>query len=175
MDVQNRTAEKTIEVNAEAQLRLLIPTEIARISVIAANAMRVLSTCSNTSELLPAVQGLSDHISVWYDGLPQSAKVDELFHTPWDETRCTLSYVHMGHLGAITLIFRRTLSMYKHRSREQQNPTHPDERARLIAIFNDGIAAAKQASHILYLFLGEQAGIRHCWSVMYVLPSTLLS
>lgn len=132
--------------------------------------MRVLSACSTTRELLPAVHGLSEHIRVWYDGLPENAKAIVLFHTPWDESKSTLSYVHMGHLGAITLIFRRTLSIYKHRSRDQQNPIRPDERARLIAIFNDGIAAAKQASHILYFFLIEQAGIRHCWSVMYVLP-----
>jgi hypothetical protein len=37
----------------------------------------------------------------------------------------------------------------------------------LAAIFNDGLVAAKQASQILYLLLREQAGIRHCWTVMY--------
>jgi hypothetical protein len=82
-----------------------------------------------------------------------------------------LAYVHLGHLGAITLIFRRTLSIYKHRSRDQTHSLHASERGRLAAIFNDGLVAAKQASHMLYLLLGEQAGIRHCWTIMYGLTS----
>ena len=134
--------------------------------------MRILSACSTTHELLPAVQGLFDHMSAWHDGLPQIAKASELSHTPWDESKVTLAYIHMGHLGAITLIFRRTLSMYKHTPKDQNQSLHPAERGRLAAIFNDGLVAAKQASHILYLLLGEQAGIRHCWTVMYDLTSS---
>ena len=132
-------------------------------------AMRVLSACSTTLELLPAVQNLLDHISVWHDDLPAAAKASELTRTPWTESQVALAYVHLSHLGAITLIFRRTLSMYKHRPKGQKDPLHPAERGRLVAIFNDGLVAATQASHILHIFLGEQAGIRHCWMVMYVL------
>ena len=129
--------------------------------------MRVLSACSTTHELLPAVQGLFDHMSAWHDSLPPIAKASELSQTPWDESKVTLAYVHLGHLGAITLIFRRTLGMYKHKSRGQNHSLQPAERGRLAAIFNDGLAAAKQASHLLYILLGEQAGIRHCWTLMY--------
>jgi hypothetical protein len=155
--------DKAAEASAEAQLRV----EVARVTVISAIAMRILSACSTTHELLPAVQGLFDHMSAWHDGLPQLAKASELSQTPWDESKVILAYIHLGHLGAITLIFRRTLSMYKHRSKDQKHSLHPAERGRLAAIFNDGLVAAKQASQILYLLLSEQAGIRHCWTVMY--------
>jgi hypothetical protein len=160
------------ETSAEAQFRLQISGEVARVSVVAAMAMRILSACSTTHELLPAVQGLFDHMSAWHDGLPQIAKASELSQTPWDEFKVTLAYIHLGHLGAITLIFRRTLGMYKHTSKDQKHSLHPAERGRVAAIFNDGLAAAKQASNILYLLLGEQAGIRHCWTVMYDLTSS---
>lgn len=129
--------------------------------------MRILSTCSTKRELLPAVQGLFDSISVWHNGLPRIAKASELSQTPWNESKVILSYVHLGHLGAVTLIFRRTLSMYKHSLGGQKHVLHPAERGRLATVFNDGLVAAKQASHILYLLLGEQAGIRHCWTAMY--------
>ena len=106
-------------------------------------AMRILSACSTTHELLPAVQGLFDHMSAWHDGLPQIAKASELSHTPWDESKVTLAYIHMGHLGAITLIFRRTLSMYKHTPKDQNQSLHPAERGRLAAIFNDRLRAGE--------------------------------
>jgi hypothetical protein len=129
--------------------------------------MRTLSACSTTRELLPAVEGLVEHISAWHDGLPPIARASELSRTPWGESKVVLAYIHLGHLGAITLIFRRTLSMYKQRPGRQKHTLHPAERGRLAAVFNDGLVAAKQASHILYLLLGEQASIRHCWTLMY--------
>jgi hypothetical protein len=164
--------DNAAKTSVEAQFRSQIPIEVARVAVIAAMAMRILSACSTTHELLPAVQGLFDHMSAWHDGLPPIAKASELSQMPWDESKVTLAYVHLGHLGAVTLIFRRTLSMYKNRSKDQKHSLHPAERGRLAAIFNDGIVAAKQASQILYLLLGEQAGIRHCWTVMYDLTSS---
>jgi hypothetical protein len=167
--IQDTRADNASAINAEAQVLLLASVEVCRVSVIAAIAMRTLSACSTRHELLPAVQGLVEHISAWHDGLPPIARASELSRTPWGESKVFLAYIHLGHLGAITLIFRRTLSMYKQRPGRQKHTLHPAERGRLAAVFHDGLVAAKQASHILYLLLGEQAGIRHCWTLMYAL------
>jgi hypothetical protein len=72
----------------------------------------------------------------------------------------------LNHLGAITLMFRRTLSVYKLKTGGQKHILKPAERSQLASIFTDGAMAAKQSAQILYLFLDEQAGIRHCWAVM---------
>lgn len=144
--------------------------QIANIAVIAAKAMRVLTACDTPATLLPAVQNLFDDMELWYRELPAVAKSTELSHTPWDESKVCLGYVHLGHLGAITLILRRTLSIYRPTLGRQKQVIYPAERAKVSAVLNDGIIAAKQSSRILYLFLGEQAGIRHCWAVMYISP-----
>lgn len=155
-----------MQIDAATQMRILLPNEFTRIAIIAARVMKVLAACSTPDSLLPAVRTLSKEIGQWYDGLPPTANSNELAHTPWDEPKVALAYVHLGHLGAITLIFRRTLSVYKHKFGSQKHRLQPAERSQLATIFVDGIVAAKQSSQILSLFLGEQAGTRHCWAVM---------
>jgi hypothetical protein len=155
-------------------MRISIPIETTRITVIAAKAMRILAACTSPNILLPAVRSLFGEIGDWFDGLPPLAAATELSQTPWDEHRACLSYSHLFHLGSITLIFRRTLSIYRHKSAGQRHVLQPAERSQLATIFSDGIVAAEQSSRILHLFLGEQAGIRHCWAIMYVPPSILM-
>lgn len=130
--------------------------------------MRVLTGCDSKATLLPTVNTLYMEIRSWYDDLPPNAKANELFQSPWEDSMVCLGYIHLGHLGALTLIMRKTFSIYRPDIGVQKRPLQPAERAQLAIILNDGIVAAKQSSRILYLFLGEQASIRHCWSVMYV-------
>lgn len=163
---QTMKADKGIEVDASTRIRILIPIEITRISFIAARALRILAACSSPDTLLPAVRGLFGEIGDWYDSLPPVTGATELSQTPWSDDKVSLAHVHLSHLGAITLIFRRTLSVYKHKPPGQKHLLQPAERSQLATIFNDGIIAAKQSARILYLFLGEQAGVRHCWAVM---------
>jgi hypothetical protein len=167
---QTIEADKGIEADTTTQIQILIPIEIARITVIAARAMRILAACTSPDTLLPAVRSLFGEIGDWYDSLPQVAGATELSQTPWNETKICLAHVHLSHLGAISLIFRRTLSVDGLKSGGQKHQLQPAERSQLATIFNDGIIAAKQSSRILYLFLGEHAGVRHCWAVMYALP-----
>jgi len=164
--VQTTKTDSGIDVDTLTQIRVLIPIEIARVAVIAARAMRILAACTSPDTLLPTVRSLFGEIGDWYDGLPKVAGATELSQTPWDETRVCLAYVHLGHLGAITLIFRRTLSVYRHKFSDQKHLLQPAERSQLATILTDGIIAAKQSSRILFLFLGQQAGIRHCWAIM---------
>lgn len=152
---------------AAKRASLLIPVEISRVTVIAAKAMRVLSACSTPSDLLPAVRDILDQVSTWYDGLPLCVQASELSKTPWDESKVCLGYVHFGHLGAITLIFRRTLSMYAPKIGGHKN-LQVAERDQLAAILRDGIVSAKQSSRLLYLFLNQKVTIRHCWALAYV-------
>ena len=128
--------------------------------------MRILAACTTPALLLPAIRTFSTEICEWYNGLPPIANANALSQTPWDEPRVSLAYVHVGHLGAVTLMFRRTLSIYKPKLGAQKHTLQPAERSQLATIFTDGVVAAKQSSRILYLFLGEQAGVRHCWAVM---------
>lgn len=153
------------EVQAVAQI---VTVQLTSIAVLAAKAMRVLTTCDSKATLLPAVQTLYSEIASWHDALPENAKANELSQTPWNDSMVCLGYIHLGHLGALTLITRKTLSIYRPDIGGQKRPLRPEERTQLATILNDGIVAAKQSSRILYLFLGEQASIRHCWSVMYV-------
>jgi len=168
--MQTMKADNGTGVDNTAQIQILIPIEITRITFIAARALRILAACSSPDTLLPAVRSLFDELGAWYDSLPPVASATELSQTPWDDDKTSLAHVHLSHLGAITLIFRRTLSVYKHKPGGQKHLLQPVERSQLATIFNDGIIAAKQSSRILYLFLGEQAGVRHCWAVMYVTP-----
>jgi hypothetical protein len=170
--VQTIKPKEGTEVDASTSI--MIPIEIARITVIAAKAMRILAACTSPNTLLPAVRSLFGAIGEWYDDLPPLAGATELSQTPWDEGRACLSYLHLFHLGSITLIFRRTLSIYGHKSGGQRHVLQPAERSQLATIFSDGIVAAEQSSRIMYLFLGEQVGIRHCWAIMYIPPSRLL-
>lgn len=153
-------------MDTATQIQFLLPIEIARIAVIASRGMRVLAACATPALLLPAIRTFSSEMSEWYDGLPLIANANVLSITPWDEPRVCLAYIHLGHLGAITLMFRRTLSIYKQKPSGQSQILQPAERSQLATIFIDGVVAAKQSSRILYLFLGEQAGVRHCWAVM---------
>lgn len=171
--VQTMKADNGIEVDTTMQMRFLIPIEITRITFIAARALRILAACTSPDTLLPAIRSLFGEIGDWYDSLPPVAGANELAQTPWNDDKISLAHVHLSHLGAITLIFRRTLSVYKHKPGGQKHLLQPAERSQLATIFNDGIIAAKQSSRILYLFLGEHAGVRHCWAVMYVLPLVL--
>ena len=173
--IQTMRPDQGIEIDTSTRIRVLIPIEITRISFIAARALRILAACTTPDTLLPAVRGLFGEIGDWYDSLPAVAGATELSQTPWNDDKVSLAHVHLSHLGAITLIFRRTLSVYKHKPPGQKHLLQPAERSQLATIFNDGIIAAKQSARILYLFLGEQAGVRHCLAVMYVLPSTLHS
>ena len=145
----------------------IVMAQIANIAVIAAKAMRVLTACDTPATLISAVETLFADMERWYRELPAVAKSTELSNSPWDETKVCLGYVHLGHLGGITLILRRTLSIYKPTLGRHKQVIYPAERAKISAVLNDGIIAAKQSSRILYLFLGEQASIRHCWAVMY--------
>lgn len=135
-------------------------------SVHAAMAMKSLAACTTDADLLAAADTLNREIGSWYRALPHKAKAEELSRTPWTASSVYLSYIHLGHLGAITLIMRRALSIF---APEIGGPTPRltvKDRAQLEHILKDGLVAAKQSSRILYLFLGEQAGIRHCWAVM---------
>jgi hypothetical protein len=165
-NVQTMKAEIGTEHDDSTQIRILIPIEITRITFIAARALRILAACTSPDTLLPAIRGLFREIGDWYDSLPPVAIATELSQTPWNDDKISLAHVHLSHLGAITLIFRRTLSVYKHKPGGQKHLLQSAERSQLATIFNDGIIAAKQSSRILYLFLGEQAGVRHCWAVM---------
>lgn len=147
---------------------LCIPEEITKMSVHSALAMKALTACSTGPELLAAVDLLTHEIGSWYDALPANAKASELSRTPWTASTVYLSYIHLGHLGAITLIMRRAMSIFKPEVGAQTHRLSPTERGQLNHILDDGVLAAKQSSRILYLFLGEQAGLRHCWVVMYV-------
>jgi hypothetical protein len=172
-DIQTTGSDNGIELDSSTQMRILIPNEMTRITFIAARALRILAACTSPDTLLPSIRGLFGEIGDWYDSLPPVASATELSQTPWNDDKISLAHVHLSHLGAITLIFRRTLSVYKHKPGSQKHLLQPAERSQLATIFNDGIIAAKQSSRILYLFLGEQAGVRHCWAVMYV-PSLSL-
>lgn len=155
-----------IEIDTATQMQVLLPTEMARIAVIASKGIRVLAACTTPSDLLPTIRTLSCEISEWYDSLPQIAKAHKLSQTPWDGPKVCLAYIHLNHLGAITLMLRRTLSVYKLKTGGQKHTLKPTERSRLASIFTDGTVAAKQSAQILRVFLNEQAGIRHCWAVM---------
>ena len=166
-NTQTAKADNGIELDTSTQIQIFIPTEITRITFIAARVLRILAACTSPDTLLPSIRGLFGEIGDWYDSLPSVASATELSQTPWNDDKISLAHVHLSHLGAITLIFRRTLSVYKHKPGGQKHLLQPAERSQLATIFNDGIIAAKQSSRILYLFLGEQAGVRHCWAVMY--------
>jgi len=140
--------------------------EIAKITVIAAKAMRVLTQCDRRAAVLPAAQILTGEIGAWYNNLPVEARSSELSRTPWDGPKACLGYAHLGHLGAIILIFRKTISVYKPRTGGRRLAVPSAERSQLAVILNDGILAAQQSSQILRFFLGEHAGVRHCWAVM---------
>lgn len=163
---QTMKADSSNDIDAATRVRLLVPIEITRVSVIAAQAMRILSTCSSSSTLLPAIQDLSGRISAWHDDLPPHAMLSELSQTPWDDSKVGLAYVHLGRLGAINLILRRTLSIYEPRSGGQKHQLQLTERSRLAAIFKEGVTAAQQMSMILDVFLNEFQSIRHCWTLM---------
>lgn len=147
-------------------MQVSLPTELAHIAVIASKGMRVLAACTTPGVLLPAIRTLAHRISGWYNGLPQIAKAHQLSQTPWDGPKVCLAYIHLNHLGAITLMFRRTLSVYKLKTGGQMHTFKLAERSQLDSIFTDGTVAAKQSAQILRVFLDEQAGIRHCWAIM---------
>jgi len=144
----------------------VVMAEIAKITVIAAKAMRVLTQCDRKAALLPTAQILTGEIRAWYDNLPVEARSSELSRIPWDGPKACLGYAHLGHLGAIILIFRKTISIYKPRMGGRRLAVQSAERNQLAVILNDGVLAAQQSSQILRFFLGEQAGVRHCWAVM---------
>jgi len=112
------------------------------------------------------VDDLTTEIGRWYGALPSNAKAAELSRTPWNVSTIHLSYLHLGHLGAITLIMRRTMSIFRPEISEQTWRYSTRDRERLNKILDDGILTAKQSSRIIRLFLDEQAGIRHCWAIM---------
>ena len=171
IDSQSIKADNGVGIDPTTQIRIFIPIEITRISVITARAMRILAACSSPDTLLPAARSLCGEIGDWYDSLPPVAGATELSQIPWNDDIISLAHLHLSHHGAITLIFRRTLSVYRHKSGGQKHQLQPVERGQLVTIFNDGIVAAKESARILHLFLGEQAGVRHCWAVMYISPS----
>jgi len=144
----------------------VVMAEITKITVIAAKVMRVLTLFDRKVTLLPAAQALSDEIGAWYSNLPVEARASELSRTPWDGPRACLGYTHLGHLEAIILISRKTISIYKPKAGGHRLAVQSTERSQLALILNDGVVAAQQASQILRFFLSEQAGVRHCWTVM---------
>lgn len=145
----------------------VLTTELTEVNVIAAKAMRILVSCDSKITLMPAIQILLDVIGIWYDSLPAQVKASELFSTPWNEPKVCLGYVHLGHLGAITLILRKVFSIYRPKAGKQTPVMQQEERGHVWTVLNDGVVAAKQASRVLNLFLGEQAIITLLGSHVY--------
>ena len=149
----------------------VVPIELGNVCVLAAKATRRLWSCSTVEQLLPQSKGIREEFVAWYDDLAPISRVSELEVLPWSDDKVQLAYVHLEHLGAISLALRKTLSICESGSNWLHELVSEQGDPELARLFMEGVWAAKQAARMVYLFLGQGTGTRHCWGVMYVFPA----
>ncbi|KAJ9130010.1 hypothetical protein NKR23_g12376 [Pleurostoma richardsiae] len=97
-------------------------------------------------------------LSVWYDALPPGVHISNLAASPLDSvTRFKLYYLHLMHLSAILLLFRRFVRQYACFAGQSGLTAEGKRWAR------DGPQAARQAARLTFLLCEEGGVLRHCW------------
>lgn len=108
----------------------------------------------------------------WHDKLPSQLHLSKLRDSVLaPETQRSACCLHLLHLGAVILVYRRMASQFSCITNNAQS-----SRQILVqgldgiphSLLRQGIAAARTSAHILSQLLDSQNIPRRCWIVMYV-------
>lgn len=131
--------------------------------MISATAFRELLAVADPSIVLSEMRTITDDLKKWYQALPEDAKADQLSSSD-AATTSAIYYIHLQHLSAVLLVYRRALSVFS--GLEARERLSDVEREQLTLVLNEGVLAAKQATRVLFLIVAEGRALRHCWTVM---------
>lgn len=140
--------------------------EMTKISMLKADILRMhLAFKDLTAHVLESVV---NDLQNWYNHLPEGMKLATLGQDLPDSVRRSIYYVHLLHLGAIMLLYRRVACQYIRSF--GMDPQHdmfwkPFER-QMLDHAEQGVLAAKTSSRVLGLLLGQTGCFKRCWVVM---------
>ncbi|KAH7048428.1 hypothetical protein B0J12DRAFT_114622 [Macrophomina phaseolina] len=139
-------------------------TEFTKISIIKA---KILRTTANPNLSQNTIDSIRADLQSWYNALPVKLRLSENLHRDKDpQTRITVSYLHVLHLGTIMLLHRRIVSCYVHLS------TGDSDCARIMIqeatqAVDEGVHAARLSARLLALLLDDGGITRHCWICIF--------
>lgn len=137
---------------------------IASLAILKADTMRVMWNCTGISDLLDLVQSLQERLHAWRGRLPHTAQLRQQSSGDYAPLKTSIYYVHLLHLGATMLIFRRSLGavldMTPHNNMSSKHLEVLDD------VFQSGIDAAQHTARILSVVRRASQSVRHCWITM---------
>lgn len=148
-----------IPVNVEDAIQI----EITKISSRKADFLRTIAYEPLSIEL---VQELRRGLQDWHKALPEPVSMSHPAKIPVTaQTRRLTYYLHLIHLGAIMVLYRRMLAKCV-TERETSASTSAGLFAELFSLSEEGVVAAEQSARIAYLVFTEMSDSRQCWMCM---------
>jgi len=138
----------------------IIQTEIAKISTLKAQLLRVLFRTHDLSVV--DIQSVKRSLHDWYASLPRQVQMGNLMENGLEAVVTVgVFFIHLQHLGAIMLVQRRIMLFFSH---SVQGDYFPDGLLREAAnTADEGLTAAKQSARILGLLVDGDALFNKCW------------
>ncbi|KAK0625039.1 hypothetical protein B0T17DRAFT_259156 [Bombardia bombarda] len=133
--------------------------EMAKIAILKQNMVQILS---QEDASLSSFSSLRRSLDAWYGALPPDAQISGIANSPiLSPTRFKLYYIHLMHLGALLLLFRRLVL----RCGDTENHGYiPND---LASCLYDGLQAARHSARICLLLEMEGGSVRHYWILIF--------
>lgn len=150
----------------------MVQGELAKISILNSDILRLRLTSRDLDKatISSVTQGLQD----WYTQLPDAMRLDELPRSNLSRrTRTSVCQVHLLHLGARMLLYRRTAVQFvslhglKLKGDIQWGPL---ERA-IVENGTQAVLAATQSARLLRFLYDSENLSKRCWITMFVLSA----
>ncbi|KAK1752920.1 nitrogen assimilation transcription factor nit-4 [Echria macrotheca] len=154
-----------VEGDYACQVGEIVQDEMTGISLVNAEILRRHLSREELSsrELYAALQTLEQ----WYWNLAPQIRLSKLSDQVLEPiVRRSLFHIHLLHLGAYILLYRRIASQVFRFERGDESPWTPQQQS-LMAQAERGIIAAKHSASILGLLLAEDGVFRRCWLVIF--------
>lgn len=138
---------------------------IANVAILKARTMRTLWACPDVPHLLASICLLQEQLHGWYGRLPHQAQLVQPGTDAHVPLKTSIYYVHLLHMGATMLIYRRCLAGFA--SASDRRGLSNEQRRLVNDTLKDGLGAAQQSAQVLYLVRQASQSVRHCWITMY--------
>ena len=140
--------------------------EMVKIAAIKVNILRMDIEFTDPSIL--SVEAILEDLEEWYTKLPQELSIDNLGNVELSaDNRRSTYHVHLLHLGAVILLYRRIVS---HILGTKTYNLKRDLMTRHVPVIrrvmNEGQVAANNSGRLLGMLLLQNDVYQKCWLVM---------
>ncbi|KAK8084398.1 hypothetical protein PG997_005669 [Apiospora hydei] len=151
----------------------VVQNELVKISLLKLRIIRMQEAFGEHSVL--SVASTRADLNSWYSDLPQMMSLTRLSQDDLpDYARKMIYNVHLLHLCALMLLYRRVASHIVRLSRDEQSIPLQQQQEELLRYIAEGRDAARNSATLLYMYYTEGAFCKRCWLFIYQAYTTCL-